>query len=70
MAEKLDSHDICRLRDDVATILMAVTSMKNDIAKSDMKEYARVNMENHMQDIIDNLNFLIVILMGLAKEES
>jgi hypothetical protein len=69
MAERLDRHDVCRLRDDIATILMAVTSMKTEVTKSDMKDYAKLNMERHMENIIDNLNFLIVILLGMAKEE-
>jgi hypothetical protein len=68
MPEKMDRSDICRLRDDVANILWAVTSMKNEIEKSDLNSYARQNLERHMKEIMDNLNFTIVILRGLTAE--
>jgi hypothetical protein len=66
--EKMDSHDLCRLRDDIATILMAVTSMKHEVEKSDITEYAKKNLLQHYQRVIEDLNFIIVIMLGLAHE--
>jgi hypothetical protein len=69
MTDKLVKSDICRIRDDIATILMAVTSMKNEISKSDLNDFTRHNLERHMKEIMANLNFITVILIGLANEE-
>lgn len=67
--ERMDRHDLCRIRDDVATILMAVQSMKKEVEQSDLTEHVKKNMLKHIQGTIDELNFIIVIVMGLTQPE-
>ena len=65
--EQMDRHDLCRIRDDVATILMAVQSMKKEVEQSDLKEYIKKNMLEHFDGTIEELNFIIVIVMGITQ---
>jgi len=66
--EKMDSHDLCRLRDDISTILLAVTSMKTEVDKSDISEYAKKNLLQHYEHVLQDLNFIVVIIIGLTHE--
>jgi hypothetical protein len=47
---------------------MAVTSMKHEVEKSDITEYAKKNLLLHYQRVVEDLNFIIVIMLGLAHE--
>ena len=61
ITEKMDRHDLAQMRDDIAAILLAVSSMKSQINKSDMADWAKKQMVHHFQEIEENLNFQMVL---------
>ena len=67
--DKLDRHDMCRIRDDAATMLMAISAMKREIEESDLNEYVKKNMMEHYQHIIEHLNMIILIIRGATSPE-
>lgn len=46
---------------------MAVQSMKKEVEQSDLKEYIKKNMLEHFDGTIEELNFIIVIVMGITQ---
>jgi cytochrome c1 len=47
---------------------MAVTQMKHDVENADISAYAKKNLLHHYEQVMQDLNFLIVIMKGLTIE--
>ncbi len=62
----MDGHDLCRMRDDVATMMLAVTSMKEEAQTSGLDQDARDRLVGHFQHMLDDMGSSIVIIKGLV----
>lgn len=63
-----DSVNLAGMRDDIGTLLMAIKTMRGEVSKSGIRAHAKRNLENHYQNVIDELTFVLIILKGLDEE--